>query len=157
MGYIFPLLELADSVRSMYKDATNTEVRSKWIRWTARIWGALIIAFVVLFVIGSIHSLITTGESDPNAQENIPLIEYSGPILLFLSTVGLAIAWKREKIGGGIAVGFQLLFLIILPFQDPISLKMSFIGPLMISLFVMIPGLFFLAYWRRSVHSKITA
>ncbi len=146
-------LNLKDSVKNMSKKNIHAESRFRWIRWTARIWGTLIVAFVLLFILGTIYSLITTGDADPNAQENIPPIEYSGPLLMFLSTIGLAIAWKWESIGGGLAFGFQLMFLIILPFQDQISLKMSFIGPLTISLFVMIPGLFYLVYWRRSRYS----
>jgi hypothetical protein len=131
--------------------------RPGWIRWTARIWGSLIVIFVLFIVVATLYSLITTGEADPNSEDDIPLIEYSGPVLFSLSAVGLAIAWKWEGLGGGLAITFQILFLILLPFQDPLSLKMSFIGPLMISLIVMIPGLFHLASWRISGKSGILA
>jgi hypothetical protein len=120
----------------------------KWLKWTARIWGSLIVAVVLLIVIGYAYNLITMGEADPYAEEDIPPIEYSGPVLLFLSTIGLAIAWKWEGLGGGIAVSLQILFMIFLIVQEPPTLNMSFIGPLMISLTVVIPGLLYLWFWR---------
>ncbi len=137
-------------MRTLTEDGRISGRKLFWIRLTARIWGSLIVAFVLLFVIGMIYNLITSGEADPNAEDDIALIEYSGPVLILLSSIGLAIAWRSEAIGGGLAVAFQLIFLILLPFQDTISLKMSFIGPLIISLIMMMPGLLYLAYWRRS-------
>jgi hypothetical protein len=147
---MYAIFKKKDSVRVMKRNDPISSIKTRSIRWIARIWGSLIVIFVLLFVIGMTYNIITIGEADPHSEDDIPPIEYSGPILMFLSTVGLAIAWKWEGLGGGLAIGFQVLFLIVLPFQDPISFKMQFLGPLMISLIVMIPGLFYLAYWRMS-------
>jgi hypothetical protein len=122
----------------------------KVIRWTARIWGALIILYVSIIIIGIIYSLITTGEADPHAEEDIPLIEYSGPVLFSISTIGLAVAWKFEGVGGAIVVLAQVLFMILHMVQEPISAEASFIFPMLLSIFVMIPGILFLISWNGS-------
>ena len=138
-------------MRYMVKDADPRTRKIKWVKWTARIWGTLIVAYVLLIVIGLAYNLITLGEADPHAEENIPLIEYSGPIFVFISTIGLALALKWEGIGGSIAVVSQLFFLLFLIIQEPVSLEFSFIGPLIISMFIIIPGLFYIGYRRRMV------
>ena len=45
---------------------------TKWIRWIARIWGALIIAFTLLMVAGYAWNWVTTGKADPYAVEDYP-------------------------------------------------------------------------------------
>lgn len=141
-------------MRHMKKNEGNVGSMNKRIMWTARIWGSVIIAFVGFFIIATLYSLITTGEADPYAEENIPAIEYSGPVLMVISTMGLAMAWKFEGVGGSITVGGQMLFMIFHLIQRPISLEASFIFPILLSIFVMVPGIFYLAYWKRTRGAK---
>jgi hypothetical protein len=48
---------------------------TKWIRWVARIWGTLIVAFTLLMLIGYAWNWVTTGKADPHAVEDYPPIE----------------------------------------------------------------------------------
>jgi len=54
---------------------------TKWIRWIARIWGTLIVAFTLLMLIGYAWNWVTTGEVDPYAAEDYPPIENLPPVL----------------------------------------------------------------------------
>lgn len=136
----------------MSERSFKTSKKLSRIRWTARIWGGLIIAWVLLIIIGISINLITEGEADPHSEEDVPVTEYAGPILFFLSAVGLGLAYKWEGIGGAFVVVFQLLFIISqFIFRGP-SMKGSFVFPIMLSLFVMLPGLLYIAYCRRSAN-----
>ena len=42
---------------------------TKWIRWIARIWGTLIVAFTLLMLIRYAWNWVTTGKADPHADE----------------------------------------------------------------------------------------
>lgn len=126
------------------------------IRWTARIWGSLILAIVLFITLGYSYNLITEGEADPHAEEDIPPIEYSGPVLIFVSAIAFAFAWKFELIGGAIAASAQVLFIILQIVQEPISAEASFTAPLVISLFVMLPGLLFLICWKYSKKKELS-
>ena len=64
---------------------------TKWIRWIARIWGTLIIAFTLFMLIGYTWNWVTTGKADPNAVEDYPPIENVPPLFAFLSVLGLAL------------------------------------------------------------------
>jgi hypothetical protein len=134
----------------MKRNDRKNSRRIKVIRWIARIWGSLILAIVLFITLGYSYNLITEGEADPYAEEDIPPIEYSGPVLMLVSTIGLAIAWKFEGVGGLITVGAQVLFIILQFIQEPISLEAIFIVPLILSLFVMLPGLLFVMYWKET-------
>ncbi len=133
------------------KSTNHTGDRAtKRIRWTARIWSAIIIAYAMLFLIGSIGSLVTTGEADPHAEDDYPFIENIPPIFMFLAIVGLGIAWRWEKIGGIINLGFCLATLPILLIHWPIIQDPRFAAPYILLVIVAFPGLLFLACWRRS-------
>ncbi len=58
---------------------------TKRIRWIARIWGTVIIAFTLLMLIGYAWNWVTTGKADPHAVEDYPPIENLIPITLGLS------------------------------------------------------------------------
>jgi hypothetical protein len=122
---------------------------TKWICWIARVWGALIVVYVLLVIVSTIWNWLTTGIADQHAIENINTIEYVGPVFIFISTLGLGIAWRWVKIGGTVAVVFQLLFIVFHLFQKPISLDPSFIVPFLISIIIFFPGILFLVCWWR--------
>jgi len=122
---------------------------TKWICWIARVWGALIVVYVLLVIVSTIWNWLTTGIADPHAIENINNIDYVGPVFILISTLGLGIAWRWVKIGGTVAVVFQLLFLVFHLFQKPISLDPSFIVPCLISIIIFFPGILFLVCWWR--------
>ena len=54
---------------------------TKRIRWIARIWGAVLVAFTLVILIDYTWNWVTTGEADPYAVEDYPPIENLPPLL----------------------------------------------------------------------------
>ena len=124
---------------------------TKRIRWIARIWSVPLIVYALLLFVGYAWSYLTTGVADPNAVEDVPWTEALSPIFMLLSIVGLAIAWRWERLGSTIAVLFQLAVLVTLLIQRPLTQDFSRTAiPYMLWLIVAIPGVLFLVCWRRS-------
>jgi hypothetical protein len=128
------------------------ERATKRIRWTARIWGSLIVAFTLLFFIGYAWNLVTTGVADPHAVEDYPPIENLPPLFAFLSVLGLGLAWRWEGLGGGIAVAFSLAYLPVLLIHWPIAhdFPRYLVAPYGVWMIIAIPGVLFLMCWWRS-------
>lgn len=106
----------------------------KWVRLIARIWGTLVLVVILFYTVGGIPYII----------ENLNPREYLNPITLFLSVIGLAIAWRREGLGGMISIIFILANIIfsrwLLSVQDP---------PFGQLLLFAIPGFLYILYWWR--------
>jgi hypothetical protein len=71
---------------------------------------------------------------------------------MFLSALGLAVAWRWEGLGGGLALLFQLINLPILLFHWPIAERFPryLVAPYGLWLVIVLPGLLFLVCWRRA-------
>ena len=125
---------------------------TRWMRWIARIWAAVIIAIVLVVVVGRIASLMISGEADPYAVEDYPPIENLPPIFALLSALGLCIAWRWEGLGGAIAVGFSLAALPVLLIHWPIAhdFPRYLMAPYGVWMIGAIPGILFLICWWRS-------
>ena len=125
---------------------------TKWIRWIARIWGTLILAFTLLMLIGYAWNWLTTGIADPYAVEDYPPIENLPPLLALLSVLGLGLAWRWEGLGGAMAVVFSLAALPILLIHWPIThdFPRYLVAPYGTWLLITIPGILFLMCWWRS-------
>jgi hypothetical protein len=124
---------------------------TKWVRWIARVWSFPIIVYVLLMLVGYAWSWVTTGVADPYAVEEVPFIEALPPILMFLSVLGLGIAWRWEGLGSMISIVFQLAALALLLIRTPIThdFPRSAI-PYLLSMVTIIPGILFLVCWWRS-------
>lgn len=124
----------------------------RWMRWSARIWGTIVVAVALLIFAGYAWSWVTTGEVDPNAAEDYPPIENWPPRLMFLSALGLALAWRWEGLGGGLALLFQLINLPILLLHWPISegFPRYLVAPYGLWLVIVVPSMLFLWCWWRS-------
>jgi hypothetical protein len=120
------------------------------IRWVARIWGALIVVYALLMLIGYGWNWVTTGVADPHVVEDVPLVTYVGLALMVLGAFALGIAWRWEMLGGAIAVVSQLVFLTLSLIEGPISLDPNFVVPCLMSITIAIPGVLFLVCWWRS-------
>ena len=135
----------------MRKDDDSRKRVTKRIRWVARIWSIPIILYALMMFVGYSWSWITTGVADPHAVEDVPFVEALPPILMLLSIVGLGIAWRWERLGGGIALVFLLAVLVLLLIQTPIARDFPRTAiPYLLSLIVATPGVLFLVCWRRS-------
>ena len=129
----------------------NRDRVTKWIRWIARIWSLPIVVYAVLMLIGYAWNWATGGVADPYAVEDYPPIENLPPIFMFLSILGLGIAWRWERLGGQIAIDFQLAMLVVLLIHYPLAQDFSRSAiPYLLSVIVVIPGILFLVCWRRS-------
>ncbi|MCD6345479.1 MAG: hypothetical protein J7M17_07760 [Anaerolineae bacterium] len=124
---------------------------TQWMRRIARIWGFPIIVYALLMFIGYVWNWVTIGVADPYAVEGYPPIEALPPILMFLSVLGLGIAWRWERLGGTITIVSQLAALSVLLIHTPITRDFPRSAvPYLMSLIITIPGILFLVCWRRS-------
>ncbi len=124
---------------------------TKLIRRIARIWSAPIILYSLLQLTGYAWNWLTIGKADPYAVEGYPFIEAVPPILLFLGVIGLAIAWRWERLGGTINLVFLLGVVVVLLITRPLTDDLSFVLiPYLMTIVVAIPGILFLVYWQRS-------
>jgi len=130
---------------------------TKWIRWVARIWGSLIVVYVLLMLIGYGWNWVTTGVADPHAVEDVPLITYVGLAIMVMGALALGIAWRWEKLGGTITVASQFVFFTLHLIEGPVRLDTHFVVPCLISIIVAIPGILFLVCWWRSRKRAILA
>lgn len=110
------------------------------IRWTARIWGSLNLAFLVFMVGAHIISALfvpeEAGEFDfDSTTEMITFLFFPVSTL-----IGLSIAWKWDGLGGMITIGGIIGLFILRP--DLIT-SLEIIG-------LAAPGLLFLTYWLLS-------
>jgi len=123
---------------------------TKTVLWIARIWGGLILAFVLFFLIAHIVGSITeSGEKVggfANVQEVISFICF--PIG---TIIGLAVAYKWEGLGGLItSLGLIIMIMVQTAFgpkPEHISI-VEFIRHYSIFIFVILPpGILYLVYW----------
>lgn len=135
----------------MAKDDDRRDRVTKWIRWTARIWSFPIVVYALLLFTGYTWSWMTTGVADPHAVEGYPFIEALPPIFMFLSILGLGIAWRWERLGGTITIVFLLATLSVLLISNPITRDFPRSAvPYLLSMIVVAPGILFLVCWWRS-------
>ena len=132
-------------------DGDDVRARKRVCR-IARIWGAVVIALVLLVFVSAVWNLVTTGAMDPYHVEDYPPIENLPPLFSFLSALGLLIAWRWEGIGGAIALIFQLATLPVLLVHWPITEGFPdyLLAPYGVWLIILIPGvLFLLCWWKK--------
>ena len=135
----------------MTKDRDTNDRATKWIRRIARIWSFPIIVYALMMLTGYEWKWVTTGKADPYAVEGTSFVDALPPILMFLSVLGLGIAWRWEKLGGAIALVFQLATLLVLLIQIPITQDFPRSAiPYLMLVIVAIPGILFLVGWWRS-------
>jgi len=103
------------------------------IRWIARIWGTLILAFVLFFVVALIVGGDEFGDGLFNTREVITFIFF--PVS---TVIGLSIALKREGLGGLITT-LGMIGLLIMRF-DLLSNLYFIVG-------IAPPGILYMVYW----------
>jgi len=124
---------------------------AKWMRWIARIWSAPIIIYSLMMLAGLAWNCVTIGKADPYSVEGYPLVEAIPPILMFVSVLGLGIAWRWERFGGAITLILQFAAFLLLLIQRPIthdSYRHAILY--LMSMVISIPGILFMVCWRRS-------
>jgi hypothetical protein len=115
----------------------------KWIsvvRKIARIWGVVILTLGILMLIAEIV------EAQMMELNSYPWFENLIPISFGLGVIGLAVAWKYEGIGGGMAIGFTIIVLLLY-----LATGRTRVGRVAVILLpVALPGLMFLICWWKS-------
>ena len=105
--------------------------------WTARIWGLLILVITVLVLVSHIIFPDTEPGTYPPAENLIP-------VSIFISVLGLAIAWKWKLAGALINLGFFSLNLLI---YWLIQGKFLPLPVILVLSPIYIPGILFLVCW----------
>ena len=130
-------------------DAGNRTI--KRVRLFARIWSSPIIVYSLMMLAGYAWNWVTIGMADPYAVEGYPLTEALPPILMFVSVLGLCVAWRWERLGGTITLVFQVATLLLLLNQRLITHDFCWsVIPYLMSIVIAIPGILFLVCWWRS-------
>jgi len=118
----------------------RADVTTRKMRRVARIWSIVIIGVTLVAAIA--HIVVP----EPVATD-YPPIENLLPVVMFLSVLGLAIAWRWERVGGAINVGFFLahlgLYWIIRGEFFPLRALPMFSA-------AVVPGVLFLVCWWRT-------
>ncbi len=117
----------------------KTQVATRRMRRVARIWSVVIIGITLVMTIAHIVA-------PESGATDYPPIENLLPVLMLLSVLGLAVAWRWEGLGGAMNVGFFVANLVL---YWIIRGKFFPPGALLILSPVVVPGVLFLACWRR--------
>jgi hypothetical protein len=124
----------------MPSSADRADVTTRRLRLVARIWSVIIIGITLVMAVA--HIVVP----EPVA-EDYPPIENILPVIMVLSVLGLALAWRWEAVGGAINVGLFVadlgLYWIIRGKPFPLRAMPVFSA-------VVVPGLLFLVCWWRT-------
>lgn len=123
---------------------------TKTVLWTARIWGSLILTFVLIFlvahIIGSMTGKGETVGGFANVQEIIAFIGF--PIC---TVIGLALAYKYEGLGGLIAslglITMLVIMTVFMPIPEDATILDFFKHFSIFIFFIFPPCLLYLTYW----------
>jgi hypothetical protein len=114
-----------------------------WLRWTARVFGTVMVLFTLFMFIGeSIDSI--------RRHEGSALASFSPLILVIFATWGIALAglilalWN-EGLGGGISLAFFMLTYILNLFNKEAAMRGDAIT---VFFFFSIPSILYLIYWK---------
>ncbi|MEJ2448130.1 MAG: hypothetical protein P8Y37_09360 [Anaerolineales bacterium] len=118
----------------------------KTIRWIARIWSVPLVLYALVVLVGTAATWLGLGSPDPYAvQDQLTTTEYLPPVLLSLSALGLALAWRWELPGSLISLVFLAAALISLLFQVPLNgLTWATSTPYWLCLAALVPAVLFL-------------
>ncbi len=112
----------------------------RWLRRAARLTGGVAAGFWVLALVGSLIAEESVGEADARS-ESVAIV-----VLVLLNVVGVAVAFRRERLGGALVVAtgtaFSLFALASAGHNHALAMLVSG-GPFLVS------GLLFLAASRR--------
>jgi len=114
----------------------NIKQTAQSIRWIARIWGSISLAFLVFFV-GAHLIASLTGDGEPLGKFNSESEMISFAFFPVSVIIGLGIAWKWEGLGGLITIAGIIGFHVMRP---------DLIFNVMID-GLAAPGLFYILYW----------
>jgi peptidoglycan/LPS O-acetylase OafA/YrhL len=123
---------------------TNTSLPTLVLRWTARVLGTFIAGMLLLFMIGNHYNPFTM-----QLREAIHTLFMPVGVV-----IGLALAWRWEKLGGLIAtLGMGGWFAMLFLTSGGLNLRYGWVFALLT-----LPGLLYLlAGWPRRAHAAAEA
>jgi hypothetical protein len=118
----------------------SNDLTLKWIRRIARTLSVLILGITLVMAIA--HLVVP----EPT-EADYPPIENLLPVIMFLSVLGLGIAWRWEGLGGALCVGFFVVHLALYW-----VIRQQFFPLRALATFLPLPitGILFLLSWWRS-------
>jgi hypothetical protein len=120
--------------------------------WTARIWGGMIVAFILYIVIQEYIEELVNPKLNA-LQALVKLLSDARPMMLvwilcFLGLAGLVLAYWKPAIGGGSALlSFIVMFLVL----ESGRLHAFSITALLI---IAVPCILYLVYWQLMARAK---
>lgn len=104
-----------------------------WVRvtrWVARVWSLGPILFVLAEILF------------PHAEEGVPVpwTDWLALSMVFISVIGLALAWRWERLGGWISIAALAVFLVLFL----ITVERSFPAVLIFMVGIGVPAALFL-------------
>lgn len=131
----------------MNETSSSSDRGPRWTRLVARIWSVPLIVIATLITVGNIWSSLSNAPPDPYAVENPTFIESLPPILLAISILGLALAWRWVRMGGILSLAFAAGAVLVLLFERSGSGDLSRdLIPYLLTLAVTVPGVLFVIY-----------
>lgn len=125
---------MADTVK-------DVDVTTKWIRRIARIWSIVVIAFTLFMFIAHVVG------PDEHTVDDYPPIENLQPVLMVLSVMSLALAWRWERIGGILNISFFVANLLLYWAIHGRFFPLPGLATLSLAI---VPGVLFLVCWWRT-------
>jgi hypothetical protein len=112
------------------------------IRWTARVFGTLLVLFTLFMFIGEmIDGYQRKGKIDFETFDFLQIMTF---IFWFLGLAGMILAWWKEGTGGILSFISIVIFLILVKISANVNPDARFASILFIFL---IPSVLFIIYW----------
>lgn len=127
-------------------DQTKSRRSIVILRRVARVWSIVVIAFTLVIVFGEI--------AFPHTEADVPFVEYLMPVSMFVSVLGLVLAWWREALGGAINIGFFLVNLIIYYIVNDRFFPIRGLAPLSLAI---VPGIMYLICWFADRDTRVAS
>ena len=120
----------------------KTKNKYSAIRWTARVFGTLLVLFTLFMVIGEmVDGYQRNGKIDFETFDILQIITF---IFWFLGLAGMILALWKEGVGGILSFIFTVIFLILVKVNANVNPDARFTVVLFIFL---IPSVLFIIYW----------
>lgn len=99
--------------------------------------------------------MIVFGEiAFPHTEADVPFVEYLMPVSMFVSVLGLVLAWWREALGGAINIGFFLVNVLIYYIVNDRFFPIRGLAPLSLAI---VPGVMYLICWFADRDTRVAS
>jgi hypothetical protein len=100
---------------------------AKWLRWSARVMGALAALFYLSFFVG--EGLLGPEGFFKSGIQGVSFKIGAGIVMLLVSSLGLLMAWRWERAGAWVALWALVGFAVVYPRGFPIWVLVAMAVP----------------------------